>query len=197
MKKKEQESRPLLRTSSTTATEEMPNEYTVVAATLVEEDIDVSEEENNDEEQQSLQSSNAKNQAAVPLLGTEKTPLGEPIHVILLLMDPKTRRFEILRLEFDAVAKVSDIYRHISASATEITLKSQKYNSLINLKSERLDDSELISTYIDSAGIVIAVPSSSGESPEAVLLYFSLFLTDPKVQNMVSRSRFSVPTLTS
>ena len=193
MKKKEQESRPLLRTSSTTATEEMPNEYTVVAVTLVEEDIDVSEEENNDEEQQSLQSSNAKNQVAVPLLGTEKTPLGEPIHVILLLMDPKTRRFELLQLEFDSsVAKVSDIYGQINASATEITLKSQEYNSLTNLKSEQLDDSKLISAYIDSAGIVIAVPSSSGESPEAITKLATPILTNPKVHKMVSSSKCDV-----
>ncbi|GFH49737.1 hypothetical protein CTEN210_06213 [Chaetoceros tenuissimus] len=184
MKKKEREARPLLRASSTTATDEIPDDYTVATA-LVEEDIDVSEEENNDEEQQSLQSSNAKNQNAVPSLGTEKSPLGDPVHVILLLMDPKTRRFEILRLEFDAVAKVSDIYRHISASATEITLKSQEYNSLINLKSERLDNTELISTYIDSTGIGIAVPSSSEESPEAITKQATIILTNPKVQKLL------------
>ena len=46
-------------------------------------------------------------------LETEKTPVGDPIRVILLLMDPKTRTFEILQLEFDSsVAKVSDIYGH-------------------------------------------------------------------------------------
>lgn len=174
MKKKEREARPLLRASST---DEIPDEYECsVATALVEEDVDFSEEENDDEEQQSLQSNNTKNQDAVPSLGTEKTPLGEPFHIFLLLLDPKTRRFEILRLHFDAVAKVSDIYRRISASATDMKLKSQEYNSLINLKSERLDDSELLSTYIDSTRVVIAVPSSSEESPEAIAKQATIIL---------------------
>lgn len=181
MKKKEREARPLLRASST---DEIPDEYECsVATALVEEDVDFSEEENDDEEQQSLQSNNMKNQDAVPSLGTEKTtPLREPFHIFLLLLDPKTRRFEILRLHFDAVAKVSDIYRRISASATDMKLKSQEYNSLINLKSERLDDSELLSTYIDSTRVVIAVPSSSEESPEAIAKQATIILTNPKVQ---------------
>lgn len=135
-------------------------------------------------------------QSGVPSLGTEKTPLGDPIHVILLLMDPKTRRFELLQLEFDSsVAKVSDIYGQINASATEITLKSQEYNSLTNLKSEQLDDSKLISAYIDSAGIVIAVPSSSGESPEAITKLATPILTNPKVHKMLSNSDLDIADL--
>ena len=52
-----------------------------------------------------------------------KTPVGEPVQVILFLMDPQTRRFELLQLELNsATAKVSDVIDQIVISATEPSL---------------------------------------------------------------------------
>ena len=53
-----------------------------------------------------------------------KTPVGEPVQVIVLvLMDPQTRRFDLLQLEFNsATVKVSDVIDQIVISATEPSL---------------------------------------------------------------------------
>ena len=171
---KEREARPLLHASSTT-TDEISDEATV-ATTLLEENENVLGEENNDEEQQLL-----------PPLGTQKTPLGDPVRVILLLIDPKTRRFELFISEFGPAAKVSDVIN------TFTTDKSEEYNSLTNLNSEQLYDSELISEYVNSPRIIIAVPSSSGESPEAITKQATTILTNPKVQNKLATTILTNP----
>ncbi len=116
-----------------------------------------------------------------------KTPLGEPLHVILLMMDPLTRRFELLQLEFDsATAKVSDITDQIPLAATEPSLTSQKFESLTTLKGDELISSKPIAEYIDSAGIIVAVPTTTIEKGGAVAKMANPILTNPKVHSMVS-----------
>ena len=122
-------------------------------------------------------------------LGSAKTPIGDPIHVILLLMDPKTRRFELLQLEFDSSsATVSDIFAQIAASATEPTLKSQQYETLIDMKGNELIASRNLAEYIDSAGIIIAVPATTKEDGVAIAKMATPILSNPKVHTMVSIS---------
>ncbi len=128
----------------------------------------------------------SKVSSASSVLDTVKTPIGDPIHVILLLMDPKTRRFELLQLEFDSnTAKVDDVFSQIAVSATEPTLRSQSYDSLYTLRGEELKAGLELGEYIETAGIVIAVPSSSEEKPESVTKMANPILSNPKVHNMV------------
>jgi hypothetical protein len=50
------------------------------------------------------------------------------LKVVLLLMDPETRRFELLQLEFDSLkALVSDVLAQIPVSVTEEALRKQTY----------------------------------------------------------------------
>jgi len=128
---------------------------------------------------------------ATSMLESAKTPIGDPIHVILLLMDPKTRRFELLQLEFDSSsAMVSDIFAQIAISATEPTLKSQEYATLIDLKGAVLIDTKNLAEYIDAAGIVIAVPATTKEDGVAIAKMATPILSNPKVHTMVSISGF-------
>jgi hypothetical protein len=117
------------------------------------------------------------------------TPLGEPVHVILLLMDPQTRRFELLQLEFDsATAKVSDITDQIVISATEPSLIIQTFETLTDLKGVELVPNKYIAEYVDSAGVIVAVPSSTKDRGKAVAAMATPILTNPKVHTMVSVS---------
>ena len=117
------------------------------------------------------------------------TPLGEPVHVILLLMDPQTRRFELLQLEFDsATAKVSDITDQIVISATEPSLIIQTFETLTDLRGVELVPNKYIAEYVDSAGVIVAVPSSTKDRGKAVAAMATPILTNPKVHTMVSVS---------
>jgi hypothetical protein len=116
-----------------------------------------------------------------------KTPVGEPVQVIVLLMDPQTRRFELLQLEFNsATVKVSDVIDQIVISATDPSLRIQTYETLTDLQGIELVPSKLIAEYIDSAGVVLAVPSSCTDKGEAVVKQANTILTDPKFHTMVS-----------
>jgi hypothetical protein len=133
---------------------------------------------------------------SVSNLESARTPIGDPIHVILLLMDPKTRRFELLQLEFDSSsATVSDIFTQIAVSATEPTLKSQQYETLIDLKGYELIASKNLAEYIDSAGIVIAVPATTKEDGVTIAKMATPILSNPKVHTMLASSGLEIADL--
>ena len=116
-----------------------------------------------------------------------KTPVGETVQVIILLMDPQTRRFELLQLELNsATAKVSDVIDQIVISATDPSLLIQTYETLTDLQGIELVPSKYIAEYIDSAGVVLAVPSSIIDKGEAVVKQANTILTMPKIHTMVS-----------
>jgi hypothetical protein len=130
----------------------------------------------------------AASQSTLESTAVPSTPIvGDPIHVILLVMDPKTRRFELLQLEFDsATSKVSEIFVQLAASATEPSLKSQTYEMLVNVKGDELVHSKSLAEYFDSAGIVIAVPTTTVESGAIIARMANPILTNPRVHAMVS-----------
>lgn len=130
------------------------------------------------------------------IVDTVNTPLSDPVHVILLLMDPSTRRFEILQLEFDSGnAKVKDIFDQIPISATEASLKIQSYSRLCNLKGEELDVNLDLKNYIESAGIVIAVPTGATEPSSTLARMATPILTNPKVHSMLISSGLNIADL--
>ena len=92
-------------------------------------------------------------------------------------MDPHTRRFELLQLEFDShTATVSDITDQIAISATEPSLQGQQFdkNGLVTLKGTTLESGKKVGAYVDAgcAAIVIAVPADSmnGSEDQCVVL---------------------------
>jgi len=96
-------------------------------------------------------------------------------------------------LEFDSnTAKVDDVFSQIAVSATEPTLRSQSYDSLYTLTGEELKAGLELGEYIESAGIVIAVPSASEEKPESVTKMANPILSNPKVHNMLVSSGLDI-----
>jgi hypothetical protein len=60
--------------------------------------------------------------------------VGSGLDLVVLLMHPLSHRFELLQLEFDEAsrAKVSDLLSQIPLSVTEVCLKDQLYDSILD-----------------------------------------------------------------
>jgi hypothetical protein len=128
-----------------------------------------------------------KSTSSASLSTAKSTIFADPVQVILLIMDPDTRRFELLQLEFDsAMAKVSDIYKQIPTAATEEVLQKASYKAIITAKGEELKSDSNLSDYVTGAAVVIAVPESTDASLEKCATMAAPILTNSKVHKMVS-----------
>lgn len=134
------------------------------------------------------QSASASGKSVSSAQSTAKSStVADPVQIILLIMDPATRRFELLQLEFDsALAKVSDIYKQIPSAATEELLQKASYKAIITAKGVELDSDANLSDCVDGAAVVIAIPESSNESVQKCASMAIPILTNPKVNKMVS-----------
>mmetsp|Transcript_12467 Transcript_12467/g.15801 ORF Transcript_12467/g.15801 Transcript_12467/m.15801 type:complete len:407 (-) Transcript_12467:286-1506(-) len=130
-----------------------------------------------------------KSSSSASLSTAKSTIFADPVQVILLIMDPQTRRFELLQLEFDsAMAKVSDIYKQIPTAATEDVLQNATYKAIITPKGEELKQDASLSDYVTGASVVIAVPESSEETLEKCASMAVPILTNSKVHKMLISS---------
>ena len=111
-------------------------------------------------------------------------PVGKPIQVVLLLMDPNSRKFELLQLEFDSEkAKVSDVLRQIGLSATENTLRQMKYTAVCDRTGMEMIASMKLSRFCQKNDVVMAIPPGLTGSETARLA--KPILIDPNVEEMV------------
>ena len=113
------------------------------------------------------------------------SPAAKPIQVVLLLMDPNSRRFELLQLEFDSnKALVSDVVRQVQSSATEDTLRNLSYGGVCDQDGTEMIQSLKLSNFCMGNEIVMAIPK--GMNGKATLQLAQPILSDPKVADMVS-----------
>lgn len=126
--------------------------------------------------------------APVPAPSKNASP---PLLVVLLLMDSKTRRFELIQLAFDAeLATVKDVLGQISSSATEQALKTQVYENVCSVNgTEPIGKEILLKTCFKTLdcrqeNILLAVPTGM-DVPGCRKLAVPI-LNDPKVKAMVS-----------
>ena len=83
------------------------------------------------------------------------------LKVVLLLMDPETRRFELLQLEFDSFkALVSDVLAQIPISVTEDTLRKQYYIAIANQYGTEMIPSKLLASFCKGNEVLVAIPSN-------------------------------------
>ena len=108
-----------------------------------------------------------------------------PIQIILLLMDPQSRRFELLQLEFSAdKALVSDILVQISQSATEKTLREMEYGGVCDRSGMELIRSMKLSSVVKGKiEVVLAMPKGMGGKEVGEMA--RPILEDAKVVEMV------------
>lgn len=132
-----------------------------------------------------------------PKDGDDATALTtDALQIILLLMDPGTRRFELLQLEFDpSNSAVSDILTQIPLSATEETLRAQNFDCVCSTDGIEYDLSKPLAEYIDSTSVVIAAPKSDTVDARSAAKMAKPILTDPKVAQMLSSAGVSPPLL--
>ena len=81
--------------------------------------------------------------------------------VVILLMDFKTRRFELLQIELNsAKALVSDVLAMIPVSVSEEVLRRQTYTGICGTDGEPIPPSKLVSTFCKGNGVFTAIPWS-------------------------------------
>lgn len=109
------------------------------------------------------------------------------LKVVLLLMDPETRRFELLQLEFDSdKALVSDVLTQIPVAVTEEVLKKQSYVGICGSAGTEMSSAVLLSEFCKGNDVLVAVPDGVAASECARLA--RPILNDEKVINMLKAS---------
>jgi len=108
------------------------------------------------------------------------------LKVVLLLMDPETRRFELLQLEFDSdKALVSDVLTQIPVAVTEEVLKQQRYVGISGSSGTQMNSAVLLSEFCKGNDVLVAVPDGV-PAVECARLARPI-LNDDKVIKMVCR----------
>lgn len=121
-------------------------------------------------------------------------PIIDPVQVVLLIMDPISRGFELLLLEFDSTkSTVKDILEQIPLTATEESLRTQAFDVVFDTEGKEMKLESLISDYIENAGVVIAVPKGNFESGEQVAKMALPILSDKDVSQTLAESGIDVP----
>lgn len=123
----------------------------------------------------------------LPSLMGDETTATDSIQVVLLLMDPGTRRFELLQLEFDSSkALVSDVLLQVPLSATEPVLQNQTYVGVCNRFGTEMIQRLRLAEFCTSNEVVLAIPE--GLSPKDCAKLARPILGDPKVVAMLHPS---------
>lgn len=100
-------------------------------------------------------------------------------------MDPTSRRFELLQLEFDSnKAMVSDVLRQIQCSATEKTLRDTSYHGVCDQFGMEMIASMKLSKFCNGNDVVMAMPKGMTGKDTAKLA--GPILGDPKVEDMLA-----------
>ena len=82
------------------------------------------------------------------------------LKVVLLLMDPETRRFELLQIEFDSLkALVLDVLAQIPVSATEEALRKQTYTGICKHNGKDMVESKLLAEFCKGDKVLVAIPT--------------------------------------
>jgi hypothetical protein len=91
--------------------------------------------------------------------GSAATAPSYILKVVLLLMDPETRRFELLQLEFDShKALVADVLAQIPLSVTEVALRKQVYTGIAGTDGTAMPPQQLLSSFCKGNEVVVAIP---------------------------------------
>lgn len=128
---------------------------------------------------------------AVTSTGGGSSSPAKPLQIFVLLLDPTSRRFELLQLEFDAnKATVGDIQNQIKNSATEKTLRDMEYCGVCDRTGMEMIASMKLLRFCNGGDVVMAMPKGMNGNETAKLA--KPILSDPKVENVASPSVLSV-----
>lgn len=106
------------------------------------------------------------------------------LKVVLLLMDAKSRRFELLQLEFDSVkASVSDVLAQIPIAVTEDCLQKQSYVGITCCDGTERSSGDVLAGFCKGGDVMVAIAQDM-TAAGCVKLALPI-LADPKVMAMV------------
>ncbi len=106
------------------------------------------------------------------------------LELVLLLLDPTTRRFELLQLEFDSLrARVVDILAQIPVSVTEDSIRNQQYEGVIVETCELMDQTARLVDFCRGKQVLVALPK--GLSIKDCVRLARPILSNAKVLEMV------------
>jgi len=121
----------------------------------------------------------------------EETKSFRSLQLVLLLMDPESRRFELLQLEFDSEkARVADIIAQIPVSVTEQAIRGQKYEYVLDESTTMRQPETRLLDFCDGRQVLVAVPK--GTSVKECVRLARPILCDPQVVKMLNLSGFNV-----
>lgn len=121
-------------------------------------------------------------------------PVVDPVQVVLLIMDPISRGFELLLLEFDSTkSTIKDILEQIPLTATEESFRTQSFDIIFDTEGKEMKLDSFVADYIEKAGVVIAVPNGSYESGEQVAKMALPILSDKDVSETFASSGIDIP----
>lgn len=107
------------------------------------------------------------------------------LQLVLLLMDPSSRRFELLQLEFDSdKARVSDIVAQIPLSVTEEAIRNLSFTGVIDSSAQVMNGSVRLVDFCTGKTILVALPE--GTTAKECMKLARPILCDKKVEQMVS-----------
>ena len=81
------------------------------------------------------------------------------LQLVLLLLEPKSHRFELLELVFAELekARVADVLANVS-SAKSTVLRQQQYDGVMNASANKLDAAMLLVEFCKSKDILVGLP---------------------------------------
>eukprot|EP00586_Coscinodiscus_wailesii_P006303 CAMPEP_0172481004 /NCGR_PEP_ID=MMETSP1066-20121228/6513_1 /TAXON_ID=671091 /ORGANISM="Coscinodiscus wailesii, Strain CCMP2513" /LENGTH=483 /DNA_ID=CAMNT_0013242865 /DNA_START=114 /DNA_END=1565 /DNA_ORIENTATION=+ len=125
-----------------------------------------------------------------PGVKTEET-LSNTVQIVLLLIDPTSRRFELIQLEFDSVkAIVQDLLSQIPSAASEESVRDQGYDGICTIDGEEMSCTGKLKDFVEQNeginAVVLAMPE--GVSPEDCAEMAKPILADKNVIAVVDPS---------
>lgn len=110
------------------------------------------------------------------------------LKIVLLLMDNKSRRFELLQLEFDSVkASVSDVLAQIPIAVTEACLQEQSYMGITCCDGVEKSPQDLLAGFCKGGDVMVAI--AQGMTAAGCVKLALPILGDSKVMTMVCRNK--------
>jgi len=126
---------------------------------------------------------------SVPVSGAKRKSV--TLQLVLLLMDPSTRRFELLQLEFDSdKARVSDIIAQIPISVTETSIRSQQYEGVVEASGSTMSESVRLVDFCSTRTVLVALPK--GITVKECVRLARPILCDSQVEKMLSAGKFDI-----
>lgn len=109
---------------------------------------------------------------------------GDMLQVVLLLLDPTSRRFELLQMEFDKQrAIVADVLAQVPISSAEVAFRQQEYAGICTREGTDMMNTVHLSEFCSTNEVVVAVPK--GMTSQNVAKFSRPILNDPKVVTML------------